>query len=419
MLPAIQENILLLKSFQVATQILLCLLLGYLMGEAFFRLPEALHSRHVPHPKSPVRPNGQRPKLLSGWRTGLFLVLGLSFNLLALKIAYRITLLQGLFWGALMVAFILGICLLLLARQYSIRQDFITGLFFLLGVEGEVLLFGVAFLLLNAESLLLRPELWPFVDARPILFGSWHGLVRFAEFLLLALLLATAGRLRHGSHGDQRAHPATLVAVLLLPFCLLLELAMTPQLARTPAFFILAGLFVATTAAIALLLAASCFGSRLKVANPLLGTTCLLVALWVLGSFTARERVLTPVTLAGLTGLGEGAPAEDLESLFAPDGETVATAPAAKSGESLFNQKCTVCHRFDQRLVGPPLDSVLPKYRDAKSKLQAYLGDPVKIDPDYPAMPDLGLTDQETAALADFLLSRDNAQKPKQTPDNT
>jgi cytochrome c551/c552 len=311
-----------------------------------------------------------------------------------------------------MFAFILGAILLLWARQHTFRKDFITGFIFLLGLEGEALLFGVTLLLINAESLLLSPELWPFLGARPALFSSWHGLTRFAEFGLLALLLATAAKLAAGTGSvPRRARPAALAAVLLLPFGLLLELALTPDLARSTALFILAGLFLITTATTAFLLSASCFGSPLKIGKPLLGTTCLLVVLWVLGGFAAREAVLSPVALAGLAGLEAAPPTEDLDALFAPETEPAAKAPAKEEGEALFNRKCSVCHRFDQRLVGPPLDSVLPKYRDNRSQLQAFLRNPVKIDPDYPAMPNLNLTEQETAALAEFLLNR--AEKPQ------
>ncbi|MEZ4599828.1 MAG: cytochrome c [Syntrophotaleaceae bacterium] len=417
MLPAIQENILLLKGFQAATQILLSLLLCYLMGEAFFRLPVAFRARPNSTKKTPATLNNHGPRILSGWRTGLFLVLCLSFNLLALKIAYRATVLYSSFWVTLTLAFSIGLVLLLWARQYTFEQDFITGFFFLLGLEGEVLLFGVVFLLLNAESLLLIPEAWPFIPARPALFASWHGLVRFLEFGLLALLMATAGRLRAGAgYFPHRAHPLILVAVLLLPFCLFLELALIPGLAFSASHFILGGLFLASTAAAAVLLSTACFGSNKNVGTPLIVTLCLLITFWVLNNSVARERALEPVVLAGLARTEALALGGEREKAPVPEMEPAAPSPGIQEGEALFSQKCTVCHRYDQRLVGPPLNAVLPKYRNQSENLQAYLKDPVKIDPDYPAMPDLNLTDQETAALAEFLLSK--IENPEQGTDN-
>lgn len=404
MLPAIQENILLLKSFQVATQILLCLVLAYLMGEFFFKLP-SLRPRYQPNPKKDIvlPPSDQRPKLLSGWRTGLFLVLGLSFNLLAMKIAFRASLLQGSFWAAVMVPFTIGVILLLWARQRT-TQGPPSRLSFNLGLTGEILLFGVVLLLITAESLLIQPEYWPFIDTRPLLFSSWHGLIRFAEYILLAFLLAAAARLTRNDDTDRkRAHPVTLFAILLLPFLLLLEVLSMPALARSLPFFVLAGLFLLVLAATAFLVSASCFGSPLKIGKPVFGGVGIIIVLWVFMSFTARQTVLTPITLAGLSGIKHIAE-EDPDKFFAPEEEPAAPAPAEAAASAIFNNKCAVCHKYDQRLIGPPLNTVLPKYAENPAALQKFLLNPVKIDPDYPAMPNPNLTPAEAAAIAEFLL---------------
>jgi cytochrome c551/c552 len=411
MLPVIQENILLLKMIQVGAETLLGLLLGYLTGEALFKLRFALPGQPDSANFSKSAGGGSHPQILSGWRTGLFLVLCLSCNLLAIKIAYGVALLPGPFWGALVVFFIVGLALLLPARQRLVHGRPLGNLLFSAGLAGEVLLLAIVFLLLNAESLLLRPEAWPFVGGRALLLLSWHGLARFAEYLLLSLLLAAIVRLRPGARPPDRwACPVALAAVLILPLCLLGEVAATPRLADSLPFFTLAVPIPAIAAAVAFLLAAFWTGRMQAAFKSLLTLSCLLFLLWVLPGFAARETVLTRPALAGLSGLGTIRAAAGPEQLFA----TQAEAPAKVDGAALFNQKCTVCHRFDQRLVGPPLDSVLPKYRGDRPALQAFLRKPSKIDPDYPAMPNLSLTEQETAALAEFLLNR--VEKP-QLPD--
>jgi len=35
----------------------------------------------------------------------------------------------------------------------------------------------------------------------------------------------------------------------------------------------------------------------------------------------------------------------------------------SKSGRKLFNDKCTACHKFDKKLVGPPLEGVSQKHK--------------------------------------------------------
>jgi len=42
-------------------------------------------------------------------------------------------------------------------------------------------------------------------------------------------------------------------------------------------------------------------------------------------------------------------------SLFAQNKTT-------KSGKELFNNKCVACHRFDKKIVGPPLEGISQKH---------------------------------------------------------
>jgi cytochrome c551/c552 len=89
-----------------------------------------------------------------------------------------------------------------------------------------------------------------------------------------------------------------------------------------------------------------------------------------------------------------------------------ATVPAAgepaeaADGKAVFQRLCTACHRFEERLVGPPLQSVLPKYRGNVEELKAFIRNPSKQDPAYPAMPKLPLREAEIDAVARYLLER-------------
>lgn len=72
-------------------------------------------------------------------------------------------------------------------------------------------------------------------------------------------------------------------------------------------------------------------------------------------------------------------------------------------GEELYKVKCTACHQFEQRLVGPPHKLVLAKYIGKKEELVKFLLNPVKIDPQYPAMPNQALKPKEAEAIADYM----------------
>jgi cytochrome c len=74
-----------------------------------------------------------------------------------------------------------------------------------------------------------------------------------------------------------------------------------------------------------------------------------------------------------------------------------------EEGKKLYEAKCTACHKFDEKLVGPPHRAVLPKYKSDIDGLVAYLRNPTKVDPDYPPMPNLGLSPSEARAIAEYL----------------
>jgi cytochrome c len=83
--------------------------------------------------------------------------------------------------------------------------------------------------------------------------------------------------------------------------------------------------------------------------------------------------------------------------------ETAMAAASGKNlGEETFTKVCMQCHRFDEKLVGPPLKTVLGKY-NAES-LKAFILSPTKMDPAYPPMPNPGLTPAQATAVAAYEL---------------
>lgn len=74
------------------------------------------------------------------------------------------------------------------------------------------------------------------------------------------------------------------------------------------------------------------------------------------------------------------------------------------SGEEIFTAKCSACHRFDSKLVGPPYNVVLKKYENNRDKLVKFILNPVKVDPAYPSMPSQGLIPPEAEAVADYIM---------------
>ncbi|MCX6168071.1 MAG: cytochrome c [Ignavibacteriales bacterium] len=74
------------------------------------------------------------------------------------------------------------------------------------------------------------------------------------------------------------------------------------------------------------------------------------------------------------------------------------------SGADIYNGRCIACHSFDHKVVGPPYNTTMPKYEGKRDLLVKFILNPVKVNPDYPAMPNQGLKPKEAEAIADYLL---------------
>ncbi len=74
------------------------------------------------------------------------------------------------------------------------------------------------------------------------------------------------------------------------------------------------------------------------------------------------------------------------------------------SGKEIFDVRCSSCHKFDQKLVGPAYKDVLPKYEGKIDQLTGFVLNPVKKNPEYPPMPNPGLKPNEAKAVAGYIM---------------
>jgi cytochrome c551/c552 len=275
----------------------------------------------------------------------------------------------------------------------------------------------VYFILACGATFLVMPERWPVLAATPTLVLSWSGIARFLQFVSLSFILTGAGMvLFSGRNGEDkrlvgRTGAAVALAFLLpLPLCLLLDLVNLPLLAHSAPLFGVAAVTVVTSAAAALcLLPLCCDPSRRSVKLPFVLALGLLF-LFVLGDHLGRESALTPLVLqevAAETRAPAVPPFPLLRTAAIPAASPSSQESMAWSGEEIFNRVCSGCHAFDRRRVGPPLNDVLPGYRGRRGTLAEFIANPVKMNPDYPAMPDPGLSEAEISAVVDFLLGND------------
>ena len=81
----------------------------------------------------------------------------------------------------------------------------------------------------------------------------------------------------------------------------------------------------------------------------------------------------------------------------------VSNAPKI-SGEAIYQNICSACHSFDHKVVGPPYEQTLPKYKGNVDKLVAFILNPKQNNPGYPPMPNPGLKPAQARAVAEYIL---------------
>ncbi len=83
---------------------------------------------------------------------------------------------------------------------------------------------------------------------------------------------------------------------------------------------------------------------------------------------------------------------------------TPGSSAVVVSGEEIYNTRCSACHRFDRKLVGPPYNEVLPQFIGRMDALEDFIMNPRPVLPGYPPMPNQGLKPAEVRAVAKYIM---------------
>jgi len=89
-----------------------------------------------------------------------------------------------------------------------------------------------------------------------------------------------------------------------------------------------------------------------------------------------------------------------------------AQPPDAQQGEAIYKARCSSCHAFDRKIVGPPYREVVPKYAGDPDDLVAFILKPRRMNPAYPPMPSPGLRRPEAQSAAMYLLQQTGTGAP-------
>jgi len=326
------------------------------------------------------------------------------------------TSLPAIAWLVPFGALLAGCLLLSLYRSAIRRTTELPAAPFGAGTAGLLAMLSAAFLSFLLLGTLVNPAKLPLVRSNLVFILSWHSLVEFLLFLALSFGLAGGialrllGRSKAGEAGggpeyETRVRTAgtsfALAGALAVPALVVLYLITLPVTGMsTEVFFMAATVPILALAVFALLYLLP----GKEEGRPGDRVSALFILMFV-------AVVLCDQAAAGNAYQGQPSPIGPLAAeAVSKEGKAAkpggADAAALEKGKKVFDTVCSVCHRFDSKVVGPPLNEVVPKYKGDVAKLKGFIRDPVKVNPALPAMPKPAIKEDEVDAVARYLLSK-------------
>jgi cytochrome c1 len=152
------------------------------------------------------------------------------------------------------------------------------------------------------------------------------------------------------------------------------------------------------------------------MAGPRWKHTIFTASLVALAACGGGEKAPPPASGGTAAAAGSDLTPFQLENGIGPITEPVTLGPIneeqAEEGKTLFEAKCSACHKLGERYVGPPLGGVLDRITPAfamnmmLNPQEMYTRHPVVkelLGQYMTQMPDLGLTQEQARALVEYL----------------
>jgi cytochrome c551/c552 len=270
----------------------------------------------------------------------------------------------------------------------------------LTGAVGVLTLAGFILPFLNLLELAQRPEMWPLVNPLAPDIYAIQPVVRLLIFLAGSLLLTgVVLQVRPDNTAELGwwSLGLTMVGAVVLPALAVLDFAVAPPSAQ-PASGTYAGLALALVLLAVAWLAVRGNASRAVLVLAVVGFSIEI----------GREHAATTAAVADRVALVQmHADAAFAKLKLEQEARYPSNTPLdPRAAERIYTEKCSTCHAFDRKVVGPAHHDVLPKYRGQPDKLVAFILNPTKVDPAFPPMVAPGLSQREAVAVADYLLKR-------------
>jgi cytochrome c len=297
--------------------------------------------------------------------------------------------------------------------KYTIRNE--KSLFSLVGAVGVLLLLAGYFVFIASIARFHDPEKWGFIKNPIHVLIGWNAIGSYLAFLTSSFAITGIGIVFFFFSWGKKLKDADseyavyvkkfgliigLIFTLLIPLFIVFDLINLPDVAYSYLLLAMSIVLLIMLALVTNLLSKMLQQSQTRLATPAFVLFIIALFVMILNSGIARENSLKEhnkfLALESQAMLAKIIPEREVE---ADGGITDYT-----KGEGVYKRVCSSCHRFDQKIVGPPYVTVLPKYENNIQKLIEFVSHPQKVNPDYPAMPSLGLKITEIEAVAGYLL---------------
>lgn len=286
------------------------------------------------------------------------------------------------------------------------------------GGAGLVALLAGTYVLLGGVTRFFDPEKWFLHHHAVRTLASWNVIWRYLMFVaaslattggaILFFFFRWPGSAKERGCGEERfiknlGAGATLAGSVLFPVFGFFYLFTLPIVSLSR------GLYGLGVAALVVLCVVSIYAYRAILSPvPRFGVRAFALFLALFALMIAGDQIaLVNATREHIAGLVAEAEARETDIKIAREAgmEKAAVADPVRGAE-VFKTVCSTCHRFDEKLVGPPLRAVLPKYAGRMEVLVSFIRKPSKADPEYPPMPAPGIPLADVKSVAAYLMGQ-------------
>lgn len=281
-------------------------------------------------------------------------------------------------------------------------------LYYKSGLWGVIFLLVSFYLLAASIGMTFESELWESESFYGLIF-SFHSILYFLFYVGFAFVFTSAVilfyyfRFKNGKQYDTQylafvrsySTYSGMIIILLLPLLIVIGLLTTPSVALsgTAVWFALISITL-------LLVIAVLFYTTLKEEH----NKYVSLTVYLLIAFIGISLLKDQFSFSTASAKQENVLAAEYLNYQNKLKESMGIVLEKISGADIYNGRCIACHQFDKKLVGPAYIDVLPKYEGRHTDLVKFIMNPVKVNPDFPPMPNQGLKPKEAEAVADYIV---------------